>query len=195
MWHLVAAKIGGSRSKRPLTALRLVFISTCLSSPPRELKLVNPLRLAALGLHSEEIGHDLRKSSSAGCRGIVECTVVPALAHDDEDTVIILTIGSTTNCLTRTNVPRRRFLQSCVSTVPIIVPFGHSWRGSRISSAPQYYYHSRPRLLWLWAIGVINSVAGLGSLAPQSREPFAILTLRLSYKEKIGMSRNMSDDR
>src|SRR5258708_31296853 len=39
-------------------------------------------------------------------------------------TVIALTIGSTTNCLTRTSVPTSTAFIAALSTVPIIVPCG-----------------------------------------------------------------------
>jgi hypothetical protein len=39
-------------------------------------------------------------------------------------TIIALTIGSTTNCLTRTNAPTSTAFIVVVNTVPIIEPFG-----------------------------------------------------------------------
>jgi ABC-type uncharacterized transport system permease subunit len=84
-------------------------------------------------------------------------------------TVIILTIGSTTNCLARTNVPTSTVFIVVVSTVPITVPFGTFM--ARLTDIARDTTIIQGLVIMAMAIGVINSVADWESLAPQSREP------------------------
>src|SRR5712664_1222285 len=86
-------------------------------------------------------------------------------------TVIILTIGSTTNCLTRTNVPTSTVFIVVVSTVPIIVPFGTFMTRLTDINQPRDTTIIQGLVIMATAIGVIDSVSDRGSLAPQSREP------------------------
>ena len=81
-----------------------------------------------------------------------------------------LMIGSTTNCLTRTNAPTSMAFIVVVSTVPIIVPFGTFMARltdiSRDTTIIQGLVITATAMAM--AIGVINSVSGWGNLAPQS---------------------------
>src|SRR3979411_2364233 len=88
-------------------------------------------------------------------------------------TVTALTIGSTTNCLTRTNVPTSTVFIVVVSTVPIIVPFGTFMARLTDINQPRNTTIIQGLVIMALAlaIGVINSVSDWGSLAPQSREP------------------------
>src|SRR4030081_1306069 len=88
-------------------------------------------------------------------------------------TVTILTIGSTTNCLTLTNVLTTTVFIVVVSTVPIIVPFGTFM--ARLTDINQRRDTTiiQGLVIMAMAIGVINSVANWG-----------ILRCGLSYMER-----------
>src|SRR5260370_25745907 len=86
-------------------------------------------------------------------------------------TVIILTIASTINCLTRTNVPTSTVFIVVVSTGPIIVPFGTFMTRLTDINQPRNTTIIQGLVIMATAIGVINSVFDRGSLASQSREP------------------------
>ena len=73
-------------------------------------------------------------------------------------TVITLTIGSTTNCLTRTNVPTSTVFTVVVSTVPIIVPFGTFM--TSLTDINRNTTIIQGLVIMAMAIGVIDSVAG-----------------------------------
>src|SRR3982075_4684030 len=85
-------------------------------------------------------------------------------------TVTTLTIGSTTNCLTLTNVRTSTFFIAVVTTVPIIVPFGTFM--ARLTDINQRRDTTiiQGLVIMAMAIGVINSVANWGGLARPSRE-------------------------
>src|SRR5260370_39908165 len=85
-------------------------------------------------------------------------------------TVIALTIGSTTNCPTRTNVPMSTVFIVVVSTEPIIVPFG-TFMTRLTDIRDTTIIRGLIIMATALAIGVINPVSDWGSLAPQSREP------------------------
>jgi hypothetical protein len=80
-------------------------------------------------------------------------------------TVMTLTIGSTTNCLTHTNAPTSTVFIVVVSTAPIIVPFETFM--ARLTDITRDTTIIRGLVIMAMAIGVINSVSGWGSLAPQ----------------------------
>src|SRR5258708_11381821 len=82
-------------------------------------------------------------------------------------TVITLTISSTTNCLTRTNVPTSTAFIVVVSTVPIIVPFGTFITRLTDINQPRdtTIIQGLVIMATAMAIGVINSVSDWGSLA------------------------------
>src|ERR1700737_2432612 len=86
-------------------------------------------------------------------------------------TVMTLTIGSTTNCLTHTNAPTSTVFIVVVSTVPIIVPFETFMARLTDISQPRNTTIIRGLVIMAMAIGVINSVADSESLAPQSSQP------------------------
>src|SRR5258707_1141465 len=86
-------------------------------------------------------------------------------------TVITLTIGSTTNCLARTNAPTSTVFIVVVSTVPIIAPFGTFMARLTDINQPRDTTIIQGLVIMAMAIGVINSVFDRGSLASQSREP------------------------
>jgi hypothetical protein len=86
-------------------------------------------------------------------------------------TVTALTIGSTTNCLTRTNVPTSTVFIVVVSTVPIIVPFGTFIARLTDISRDTTIIQGLVIMATAMVTGVINSVSDWGSLAPQLREP------------------------
>src|SRR5258708_35030930 len=98
----------------------MAFISTRLSSPPR-MKVVGPKTPAAYIAMEETM--TLRKILLMAAV-VLSVPVVPALAHDDETTATPLTIGSTTNWMTRTNAPTSTAFIVLASTVPIIGHFG-----------------------------------------------------------------------
>src|SRR3978361_1288725 len=104
-------------------------------------------------------------------------------------TVTALTIGSTTNCLTRTNVPTSTVFIAVVSTVRIIVPFGTFM--ARLTDINQRRNTTIIQGLVIMAIAtvVIDSVSDWGSLAPQSEYP-CNPALRPGTTKGIGMSRN-----
>jgi methionine-rich copper-binding protein CopC len=104
-------------------------------------------------------------------------------------TVMNLMIGSTTNCLTRTNAPTSMAFIVVVSTVPIIVPFGTFMARLTDISRDTTIIQGLVITAMAMAIGVINSVSGWGCLAPQS-DNLAILRCGLSYKKGTEMSRN-----
>ena len=83
-------------------------------------------------------------------------------------TVMTLMIGSTTNCLTRTNAPTSMAFIVVVSTVPIIVPFGTFMARLTDISRDTTIIQGLVITATAMAIGVINSVSGWGNLAPQS---------------------------
>src|SRR4030088_485403 len=85
-------------------------------------------------------------------------------------TVTALTIGSTTNCLTRTNVPTSTVFIVVVSTVPIIVPFGTFMARLTDINQPRNTTIIQGLVIMAMAIGVINSVANWGGLARPRRE-------------------------
>ncbi len=80
-------------------------------------------------------------------------------------TVITLTIGSTTNCLMRTNGPTSTVFTVVVSTGPIIVRFGTFMTRPTVISQPRNTTIIQGHVIM--AIGVINSVSHWGGLAPQ----------------------------
>jgi len=84
-------------------------------------------------------------------------------------TVIALTIGSTTNCLTRTSVPTNTAFIVALSIVPIIVPCGTFMM--RLTDINQPRNTTIIQGLVIMAIGDINRVSDWGNLAPQSKEP------------------------
>ena len=85
-------------------------------------------------------------------------------------TAIALTIGSTTNCLTRTNVPTNMVFTVVASTVPIIVPFGTFMTRLMDINQPRNTTIIQGHVIT--AIGVINSVSDLGGLASHLGERF-----------------------
>src|SRR3981189_3126375 len=95
-------------------------------------------------------------------------------------TVTTLTIGSTTNCLTLTNVLTSTVFIVVVSTVRIIVPFGtfmarltdiNKRRKTLIQGLVIMAMAIGVLVIMAMAIGVIDSVSDWGSLAPQSENP------------------------
>ena len=86
-------------------------------------------------------------------------------------TVIILTIGYTPNCLTRTNAPTSTVFIVVVSTVPIIVPCGTFM--TRLTDINQHRNTTiiQGLVIMAMAIGVIDPVSDWGSFVAQSREP------------------------
>ena len=82
-------------------------------------------------------------------------------------TVMTLMIGSTTNCLTRTNAPTNTAFIVVGSTVPIIVPFGTFMARLTDISRDTTIIQG----LVIMAIGDINRVSDWGNFAPQSKEP------------------------
>src|SRR5437899_2193140 len=99
-------------------------------------------------------------------------------------TVIILTIASTTNCLTRTNGPTSTAFTVVVSTVPIIVRFGtFITRPTDISRDTTIIPGQ------VITVGVINSVSDWGAWPPVGRA-LAIRRCRRVTEKGIEMSRN-----
>ena len=82
-------------------------------------------------------------------------------------TVIALTISSTTNCLTRTNVPTSTRFIVVVSTVPIIVPFGTFMTRLTDINQPRNTTIIQGLVIMAMAIGAIDSVPDWESLAPR----------------------------
>lgn len=82
-------------------------------------------------------------------------------------TVITLTIGSTTNYLTRTSVPTSTVFIVVVSTVPIIVPFGTFMTRLTDINQPRNTTIIQGLAIMAMAIGGIDSVSDWGSLAPR----------------------------
>src|SRR6266849_6661979 len=68
--------------------------------------------------------------------------------------VMTLTIGSTTNCLTRTNVPTSTVFTVVVSTVPIIVRFGTFMTRRTDISRPRNTTIIQGRVIMAMAIGI-----------------------------------------
>src|SRR5216684_3181761 len=101
-------------------------------------------------------------------------------------TAMTLTIGSTTNCLTRMNVPTNMVFIVVVSTVPIIVPFGTFM--TRLTDISHDTTIIRGLVItataMAMAIGVINSVSGWGNMVPQS-DNLAIPRRGLTYKRGL----------
>src|ERR1700687_1103368 len=110
-------------------------------------------------------------------------------------TVITLTIGSTTNCLTRTNVPTSTVFIVVVSIVPIIVPFGTFMARLTDINRPRNTTIIRGLVIMATAIGVINSVFRLGKLRAPVERTLAILRCGLSYKERNWNVPEYDDDR
>src|SRR4030088_83848 len=86
-------------------------------------------------------------------------------------TVITLTISSTTNCQTRTNVPTSTVFIVVVSTVPIIARFETFM--TKLTDINQHRNTTiiLGRVIMAMAIGVIDTLSDWGSFAPQSSEP------------------------
>src|SRR4030088_2829847 len=98
-------------------------------------------------------------------------------------TVITLTIGSTANCLTRTNAPTNTAFIVVGSTVPIIVPFGIFM--ARLTDISQPLNTTiRGLITTAMAIGVIDSVSDWGSLRPR-RDNLAILNCGLRQGKEL----------
>src|SRR6266849_744239 len=86
-------------------------------------------------------------------------------------TVMTLTIGSTTNCLTRTNVPTSTVFIVVVSTVPIIVPFGTFMTRLTDINQPRNTTIIQGLVIMATAIGVINSVFDREAWRPSRENP------------------------
>ena len=99
-------------------------------------------------------------------------------------TVTTLTIGSTTNCLTLTNVLTSTVFIVVVSTVPIIVPFGTFM--ARLTDINQRRDTTiiQGLVIMAMAIGVTNSGSDRGKLGAPVERTLAILRYGLSYEER-----------
>src|SRR3979411_1550854 len=97
-------------------------------------------------------------------------------------TVTILTIGSTTNCLTLTNVLTTTVFIVVVSTVPIIVPFGTFM--ARLTDINQRRDTTiiQGLVIMAMAIGVIEISFRLGKLGSPVERTLAIPRGCPSYK-------------
>ena len=78
-----------------------------------------------------------------------------------------LTIGSTTNCLTRTNVPTSTVFTVAASTVPIIAPFGTSMTITTDINRRRNTTTIRGLVITVMATEVIDPVSDWG----RSKEP------------------------
>src|SRR5258708_16501893 len=104
-------------------------------------------------------------------------------------TGITLTIGSTTNCLTRTSSPTSPAFIVVLSTVPINGYFGTVMTRLTDINRDTTIIQGLVITATAMAIVAINSISGWGRLAPQPREPLQSY-VRSELQKGIKMSRN-----